>query len=68
MLNDSCTSYSITNIYRLNRTLSIKCKTSLSKQERTVPGEALKFNSTPVAAEHLALKGCMLKVKTPIRK
>jgi len=70
MLNNSCTSYSITNIYRSNRTLSIKLKTSLSKQERTVPREEFKFNSAPVAAENLALKCCTLlvKVKIPIRK
>jgi hypothetical protein len=42
----------------------------MSKQERTVPREAFKFNCAPVAAENLALKGCMLlvKVKIPIRK
>jgi len=68
MLNNSCTSYSIINIYQSNRTLSIKCKTSLSKQERTVPRQAFKFNSAPVAAENLALEGCMLKVRVPIRK
>jgi len=68
MLNNSCTSYSITYIYRSNRISSIKCKTSSSKQERTVPREAFKFNNAPVAAEHQALKGCMLKVKIPIRK
>jgi hypothetical protein len=46
----------------------MKCKTSLSKQERTVPREAFKFNRAPLAAENLALEGCMVKVKVPIRK
>ena len=68
MLNNSCTSHSITNIYWSDRTLVIKCKTSLSKQERTVPRKAFKFNRAPLAAENLALEGCMVKVKVPIRK
>jgi len=63
MLNNSCTSYSITFISQTGH-----YPTSLSKQGRTVPREAFKFNSVPVAAENLALKGCMLKVKIPIRK
>jgi hypothetical protein len=40
----------------------------LSKQERTASRETFKFNTAPVAAENLALKGCMLNVKIPIKK